>query len=70
MKTLVWVGKEEEPWSHHHHFAPLVEDLTGISLNETMCPNVVKYMAQRLMRHHIATDSEASTQSMKMNTKP
>lgn len=48
MKTLVWVGKEEEPWNHHHHFAPLVEDLTGISMNETMCPNVVKYMAKRL----------------------
>ena len=48
MKTLVWIGSEEEVWKHHHHFTPMLEDLTGISLNESLCPNVVKYMAKRL----------------------
>lgn len=48
MKTLLWVGKEVEPWNHHHHFSSIVEDLTGITLNETMCSETVKYMARRL----------------------
>jgi hypothetical protein len=48
MKKVIWVSDVSETWSHSHHFAFLVEDLTGISLNETMCPEIVKYMAKRL----------------------
>lgn len=48
MKKVIWVGNESESWNLCHHFEPLIEDLTGFGLKESLCSETVKYMAKRL----------------------
>ena len=51
MKKVFWMTSEgmcAEPWQHFHHYETLVEDLTGFSLNESLCAETIKYMAKRL----------------------
>ena len=33
---------------HIHHYSPLIEDITGININQELCAETVKYMAKRL----------------------
>ena len=46
MRTVLWNGKER--WCNHHHYSCLLEDVTAICLNESLCAETVKYMAKRL----------------------
>ena len=46
MRKVYWNGTER--WCNHHHFEPLIEDITAFNLNESLCAETVKYMAKRL----------------------
>ena len=46
MKTVTW--NNIEVWNQSHHYAPLIEDITGFDLRTNLCSESVKYMAKRL----------------------
>jgi len=46
MRTVLWNNTER--WFNHHHYELLIEDITGIDFKQSICPEMVKYMAKRL----------------------
>ena len=46
MRQVYWNSTER--WNNHHHYEPLIEDLTGFNLQQDLCAESIKYMAKRL----------------------
>ena len=46
MRTVLWNNTER--WFNHHHYEPLLEDVTGFDLKQNLCSESIKYMAKRL----------------------
>ena len=46
MRAVYWNNTER--WNNHHHYEPLIKDITGFDLTQNLCSESVKYMAKRL----------------------